>query len=266
MPAQPDRQRRLLIPAVAFVVLLLAIGSAVAFGLRQALHPAHRADHTSTYHKVTRLSVDTKSADVRVRRGTGSAVTVASHLEWSSDTPKVTSSVHAGTLSVGTSPCRGTQFGIQICRIRITVTVPAAVPASLRTDSGDLTVSDLTGPVDAQADSGDVRVTGLSGPLTVKSDSGNVEGDELASAKVRFDADSGDAKLRFVTAPSSVIGKADSGNVTIELPTAPGGYDLAVHADSGDVHLPPEGVRKSSSRKVQAVADSGDVTIRYGAA
>jgi hypothetical protein len=266
MSAQPDRQRRLFIPAVAFVVLLLAIGVAVAFGLRQALHPAHRTDHSSTFHDVTRLSVDVESADVRVRRGTGSAVTVASHLEWSSDSPKVTAAVHSGTLSVGTSPCRGTQFGIQICRIRITVTMPATLPATLHTDSGDLTVSDLSGPVDAQADSGDVKVSGLSGPLTMKSDSGDIEADELASKRVRFDADSGNARLRFATAPSSVAGVADSGNVTIELPTATGGYDLVVHADSGDVHLPPEGVRKDSSRKIQAAADSGDVTIRYGAA
>ncbi|BCJ36657.1 hypothetical protein Athai_41600 [Actinocatenispora thailandica] len=249
---------------MAFVVLLLAIGLAVTFGLRQAMHPAHRADHSNTYHEVTRLSVDTDSADVRVRRGTGSAVTVASHLEWSSDTPKVTAAMHAGTLSVGTSPCRGTQFGIQICRIRITLTVPAALPATLRTDSGDLNISDLSGSVDAKADSGNVKVVGLSGPLTVRADSGDIEADELSSKTVRFNANSGDATLRFVTAPSRVVGAADSGNVTIELPNTSGGYDLALHADSGGVHAPAEGVHRESSRKIRADADSGDVTVRVG--
>ena len=264
MSTSPVRRHRMIIPAVAFVVLLLAIGGAVLFGLRQSLHPAHTSDHTSSYRKVARLSVDTDSADVTVQRGAGSAVRVENHREWTSEMPKVQAAVHAGTLNIGTEPCRGMDFGIAVCRIKIVVTVPSSLPVQLRVDSGDVTISDLSAAVDAEANSGSIMAVGLSGPLTLKSDSGDIDGDSLASKDVRFAADSGDVNLRFAAAPSTVTGTADSGNVRIEVPSVAAGYRVIAHADSGDVHVPPKGVHADSKRVIRATADSGDVTVGYG--
>lgn len=263
MSPERGRSARMIVPALAFVVLLLLIGLAVALGLRQMMNPPHHSDHTTAFRQVSRLAVDVNSADVTVRRGAGDEASVQANLAWSSERPHVVSGVHDGTLTVDTRPCRGGQFGIQVCRVKLTVTVPAATPATLRATSGNITVSDLSAGVDARTDSGDLQAVGLSGRTRLSATSGDITAESLTSRQVRFRADSGNVRLLFGAAPATVAGSVSSGDIQIEVPETTDGYRWVADADSGDVRLPDSG-NAHADRTVEASASSGDVTVSYG--
>lgn len=131
--------------------------------------------------------------------------------------------------------------------------------ADISADSGDVEGSDLRGgSVTARVDSGHLELSGA-GDVNAKVDSGSIDLRDLKGKLVQASADSGNVRLRFATAPDSVIASADSGSVHLWLP-ANVKYAVQAGADSGSVrnHV---GDDPASTHRIKAKADSGNITI-----
>ncbi|HEY3503880.1 MAG TPA: DUF4097 family beta strand repeat-containing protein [Actinocatenispora sp.] len=259
----PRRRLRLAIPAAAFVVLLLVVGVAVLLSLRQSLSPAHRETlPKKTYTGLSKLAVDVNSADVTLQPGTGRSIVVERSLTWNNDRPSVRVEKSGDTLDVGSEGCRsGIDFGFTTCRVKITVTLPATMPVSLRIDSGDARVSGLSGALKAHMSSGNLRLSRMSGAIDADVDSGDLIGDEISSATVHAESSSGDLRFEFGAAPDRVVARSSSGDVNLRLPRISAGYAISTDVSSGDRRVPAS--HNGSPHRLDLAADSGDVTVDY---
>ncbi|GAA4216113.1 DUF4097 family beta strand repeat-containing protein [Actinocatenispora rupis] len=258
----PGRRRSLAIPAAAFVVLLIVVGGAVLLSLRQSLSPAHReTTPTKTYRGADKLMIDLSSADIVLRGGTGDAVRVSRTMSWNNSRPEVSVDVEDGTLAVRSNGCRH-GVGFDTCRVSITVTLPATLPVSMRTESGDARLTGLTGPVRVRTSSGDVTASGLSGELDAQIDSGDLTADDVTSPRVNVIADSGNVQLTFAAVPQRVVARTSSGDLRLRVPRTGDGYAISTAVSSGDRRVVPTS-RAGSAHRLDLSADSGDLTVDY---
>jgi hypothetical protein len=128
----------------------------------------------------------------------------------------------------------------------------------LEVTSGDLTVTNATGPVQIRATSGDIHVNDAKGSVKIQSTSGDIEALN-AGGPVDIRVTSGDVQVSLA-APNSVLAHATSGDVTVDVPTD-GTYKLITSHASGDLNI--EGLENDSSSKnvIDVRAGSGDVTV-----
>jgi hypothetical protein len=128
----------------------------------------------------------------------------------------------------------------------------------LQITSGDLTVTNATGPVQIRATSGDIRVNDAKGSVKIQSTSGDIEALN-AGGPVEIRLTSGDVQASLAT-PNSVTAHTTSGDVTVNVPQE-GKYKLITSHGSGDLNI--EGLENDSSSKnvIDVRAASGDVTV-----
>jgi DUF4097 and DUF4098 domain-containing protein YvlB len=173
--------------------------------------------------------------------------------------------------------CPAISFGP--CRASIVVHVPPGTRVDVRSGSGDLTASGISGPMRMETGSGDVTATGLTGDadlrtssgdvnvrglgaaVTLRSASGDINAEELAAATVEAVTSSGDVELDFRLAPRDVDAATASGDVAVSLPR---GQTYRVAADTGSGDRNVIGNDPASTRVVRARTSSGDVTVGYG--
>jgi DUF4097 and DUF4098 domain-containing protein YvlB len=162
--------------------------------------------------------------------------------------------------------------------VAYTVQIPRNTSVEVEDDSGRITLTGISGTVDANVssgaivgtdlrgsqvtllvDSGQIRLNGVAGNVQARASSGDIQGEDLRGAKISANADSGQVRLKFATAPTDVDVRASSGNVQLWLP---GGQSYAVDAsvDSGSksIGVPMD---PASPHKIKAATDSGNVTI-----
>src|SRR5690606_7706281 len=144
-----------------------------------------------------------------------------------------------GTLRVA-SRCPGLTF--DRCDIDYELVVPADVPVRADVDSGDVTVSGVSGRLDLHADSGDVTAT------------------DLMSTEVNATTYSGDVELGFGRAPTRVQAAAVSGDVNVR---APKGTRSRVEATTGSVsRVVGVVVDPESGYRIIVTTSSGDVEVQ----
>jgi len=99
------------------------------------------------------------------------------------------------------------------------LTVPARTKLSFGTNSGDLKVEGIRGPIQFTSDSGDMSIRGV-------------------PEEVRAQTSSGDVVLED-SGKTGIVVQTQSGDVTVHLlPNA--GYQLSAHTASGDFSVTPE--------------------------
>ncbi|WHT16578.1 DUF4097 family beta strand repeat-containing protein [Crossiella sp. CA-258035] len=229
---------------------LAALSGCFAFA---ANRETQQQDHD---RKVSRVEVTLDSGDVEVRAGADNKVAITRKLEWGNSKPAHREEWDGDTLRVHPPTCSNN------CSISYVLTVPAAVSAKLRTESGSITVRDVTGELNLETDSGDVRADNPAAALFAKADSGTVTATGARSPKAELRTDSGDIKADFAAAPGSVTANAGSGTIEIGVPKEPAGYKVDAKVESGKrtVSVTEE---PGSPRSITAHTDSGDVTLRY---
>ncbi|MDB4907882.1 MAG: hypothetical protein JWO05_2666 [Gemmatimonadetes bacterium] len=134
----------------------------------------------------------------------------------------------------------------------VEVTVPEGVSIIARTQSGDLTVRDTRGAVEAHAQNGDVVVSGVRGRLDVSTFSGDVHVDDV-EGDIELSALSGDAHIS--SAKGDIDVKTVSGDITMEGITA---KNVHAQTTSGDVEY--DGTIDAQGR-YELVSHSGDVSF-----
>jgi DUF4097 and DUF4098 domain-containing protein YvlB len=159
--------------------------------------------------------------------------------------------------------------GIEIpgVEVRLTLTVPAGVPVSASSTSGDLRTQGITAVQSLETTSGDVEVENAGGLVQASSTSGDVSiagasravvrttsGDvSIAGCSGRLQASTVSGSLRVSDAGDSVVVESVSGDLTVR--GAPRG--LAASTTSGDL------VARGVSGRVRASSASGDVEIHF---
>lgn len=102
--------------------------------------------------------------------------------------------------------------------------------------SGDVRLSDVTGPVAVAVASGDVLGDGLGGDTTVASSSGSVRLTLARPASVEVRASSGDVTVAVPAGDYAVRAGTSSGETRSSVPSTPGAaHTLDLATDSGDV-------------------------------
>ncbi|MDT8910597.1 DUF4097 family beta strand repeat-containing protein [Amycolatopsis sp. PS_44_ISF1] len=248
---------------------LLALGGTVLIGLGVALAfgwgPGSSVTRDATVAQPIRgVKLAADSGDVRIRVGTG-AVTVHQKLHYNfRSAPDDAFHVEGDQLVLG--GCGRT------CTADFEVVVPAGVPVTGTTGSGDLdvtgvgsvdassssgdaTVADVTGlvklhldsgsidlrdvgGVQAHSESGHVSAGGVRGPVEVSTDSGSVELRLAQPGDVKVQAGSGSVEVRVPSGSYRVIGDSGSGSRSIDIPQGPAGAKtLDLSTDSGSVSV-----------------------------
>ena len=243
------------------VAVLLSAGAAA--WTRLSPQPTEEQHRQTFRQPVSRVQFDSNVGDVTVLAGEPGAVTVERRLTWTSvHRPTVDEEWSGDTLQItGRCPSTGWRFGVgHDCRINYVLLVPPDVSLEVRTDAGDVRLSELTGDVQITVAAGDVEAEHLTGPLRVHSGSGDVSGMELRTVATDIEASAGDIDLSFARVPVTVTVVTDAGDVVIALPG--GGYRVSTDADAGEEHIDVANDPGAPST-VSARTSAGDITVRY---
>jgi DUF4097 and DUF4098 domain-containing protein YvlB len=264
MHAVQRRRRRILIPALlALVTVALVASPSRSDAQRRNRFTGARetVDTTFAFDKTGTVTLSATSGDIIVNGSSDGRV----HIHATSDN---------GSLSIDASPSR-VLLQNRSGDSRFEVTVPYGVQVVARSLSGDMTIRDTRGAVEAHVNSGDLEVEGVNGRFDVQTLSGGitargVTGDVYivtTSGDVKiFDlagnADvgtvSGDVELRNVTG-KNMRAKTTSGDVRFDgLIDAAGRYDFATH--SGDVELH---VQRDASAQLNVSTWNGGITSDF---
>ncbi|MFJ8015483.1 DUF4097 family beta strand repeat-containing protein [Streptomyces sp. NPDC096339] len=194
---------------------------------------------------------DTRAGSIEVTPGTGPGVTVRRTVHYREGSAPVPGQKVTGGVLTFTDGCSST------CYVDYRLEVPAAVTVKLESSSGRISVTGVAA-AEVKADSGRVTAERIAGPLKIRTSSGTISATGLSGPDADVHSDSGDTRLDFAKAPSSVRAETSSGNVTLKVPQAP--YQLAVATTSGtrEVSLPSD---PAAASRISAKTTSGDVRI-----
>jgi hypothetical protein len=114
------------------------------------------------------------------------------------------------------------------------IEVPAATSVISRTGSGDQSVAELEGAVDARTGSGEITLTDIEGAVEVSTGSGDIVANQIAGA---FDGSTGSGSINLVqTASGDVAVATGSGSVSLS------GVQSAARARTGSGRVTIDGV------------------------
>jgi DUF4097 and DUF4098 domain-containing protein YvlB len=158
---------------------------------------------------------------------------------------------------------------------RFEVTVPYGVQVVARSQSGDMTIRDTRGAVEAHAFAGDVEIEGVTTRLDVNTLSGSITARDIA-ADVSILTTSGDVKIFNLTGSADIAtvsgevelrgvtgkvvrAKTTSGDVRFDGVIDPAGrYDFTAH--SGDVEMH---IQRDASAQLTVSTWNGGVTSDF---
>ncbi|WP_336209233.1 DUF4097 family beta strand repeat-containing protein [Nonomuraea sp. LPB2021202275-12-8] len=199
-------------------------------------------EDTASYdvtEKVTALQVETDAGDIEVIESDRQGIHVTERITWRKNKPVTSHGTRGGTLTLAFT-CPGGWMGDAGCDVGYQVEIPRGLRVKAVSDSGKVTLQDLSGDVEANSDSGTIEAEGLTGK------------------QVATKTDSGDITLTFTAQPGKVETKTDSGTSVVRVPQGP--YKVALTTDSGNkkidtVHDP------AAPRSITMSSDSGDVEV-----
>ncbi|WP_406508734.1 DUF4097 family beta strand repeat-containing protein [Streptomyces sp. NBC_00212] len=213
-------------------------------------------------HAVSAVEVDSGAAQISVSTGAAGQVTMSGKLTWSMKRPVIERTWDGDTLKVHTR-CDGfvDEF-VQNCQVDLKLTVPAGVRLKVKSGSGPIKVSNLTGPVDLQGGSGSMKLYGLKGAVRAKVGSGEIQASQLSSSEADLDSGSGSVDAEFVAAPQRVKATTGSGSVSVTVPEG-AGYLVKGKSGSGGRSIQQELIDNNSDRVLDVSSGSGSATVGY---
>ena len=220
------------------MLLLVALG----LGIWWAGTQETRITRYRVTGSLTRVEVDVRSGGAEIADAGGSAVEVRRTDRFAfGRPPHERRSVRDGVLRVSS---RCPEMVVGGCSSEFRVAVPENVPVVVRSTDGDVRIASFRGSAEVQTGAGDVVVDGFCGfALAIKTGSG-------------------DARATATCSPQSVALRSSSGDLEATVPA--GGYRIDADSNSGSTQV--SGLQRSAAApyEVQALSDSGDVTIRGG--
>lgn len=142
--------------------------------------------------------------------------------------------------------------------VDLDVWVTSDTPVEIKTQSGDVTVTDTGGSLKANGQSGDVRVKGLNGPIEINLHSGDLEITDVKSPTLSIENKTGDIILKNVDA--NVNARSASGLFSMRNCT---GKTVSIESVSGNVFL-DLAQAVSGSVSVRTVNGNATMTVEDG--
>jgi len=210
----------------------------------QASYPVRLA--VPVHGSTVNLSAD--DADVRVTQAPGSQLLLTGTARYSLIQSTVTwHNTRSGVIV--TPRCH---FFIGNCTFDFHAVMPEGKRALISAGSGNVTLTDLSGPVSATTGSGNIHAENISDAVSMETGSGDISGATVSGAKVTVKTGSGGISIQGLTG-AHVIASAGSGDITLTFTKVPD----QVHVDNGSGNvtlvLPPG----TTQYRVNATTDSG---------
>ena len=255
MTARTDRRIALLAGGALAALCILGAAVQIAFW---SIGSAHRDLDRTIPGPVHTLSIDARGADITIEPG-GTGVELHAHGSGALHVPRVTATVDGAHVTVR-GGCPDISFGH--CSAMMTVRVPATTRLELRSGTGHVQVSGISGGADIRTASGDIVASDLGGSVALQSASGDVHATGLSADSVRARTASGEVDLAFVGPPRFADAETASGDARILVPPGGEGYRVDAETHSGDRTV---GVRvdDASGRRLRAHTTSGDAIVDY---
>jgi hypothetical protein len=150
---------------------------------------------------------------------------------------------------------------LSICSVDAQLDLPRGVKLAMDGATGDLTVREFDGDVEASLTTGSITLAEVGGELDLHTTTGDVRGIELGSEEIEIRATTGKVALAFVEAPSHVDVDATTGRIDIELPA--GGYAVDAITTTGSVVVEVEQDPESELR-VDVRTTTGNIKVHPG--
>jgi|GEM_PF-5042504 hypothetical protein len=255
---QTQTSRTWLTVGIIVTVIVLAVGIFFGYRVLSGSGAASTDTTSNTYTQpITALNVRAESGTLSLSPGSGNQTTVAAKSIWDKQQPTVTQQWDGTTLTVVTS-CPGEGK----CEVDLTITLPAATVITTDTETGDATLTGMTGAVTVSTGTGEIHLSKLTGQLTAKTDVGSISGADLSATQASATTDTGDVSLSFSVDPQAVSATVGDGDVTITVPRSSTGYHVTANTDTGDRRVRVV-TDDSASRTIAAHTETGDVTVDY---
>ena len=211
---------------LAMTALLVGLGALVSVNAmaRQTVQEQH------TYgFRGNAVSIDLTVGEVEVvPSDKADEISVRRSLTYGLRRPYVEERIDGATFRIRDGNC---PRPVTDCHVRWLLQVPRGLRLEIATETGDITVSGMTGPVNLTSTSGAVTAEALSGQTAqLLSHEGSVTGTEMRSTHVVATSRSGDVSLTFRTPPKLVRGPSTTGSVGVVLPDGDEAYKIVAVA------------------------------------
>jgi len=117
--------------------------------------------------------------------------------------------------------------------------------------------------LDVRTSSGNVRITGLSGSARIETRSGAIAVDGFCGFRLSALSASGDVRAAAGCSPDRLELRSGSGSVSAVVPR--GRYEVDAHSDEGRERIRGIAAGEDAPYLIQALSRSGDVTVEGGA-
>lgn len=245
---------------LALTAVLVGTGTVVA--VNAMAHRTVQDEHTYAF-RGTDLSVELAIGEIQVTPSEeDDRIRVRRRLTYGLHRPAAEARIDGDVFRVRDAGCPAPVSSS--CRVRWQLQVPRFLTVNIRTDSGAITVSGMSGRVHVVTDGGDIRTIAASGPkVTLLSKEGSVTAENISSQQVVATSTSGAVSVSFRTPPSLAFGKSEVGSVEMVLPPGPETYRVNASSPQGlrTVTVPDD---VGSRRRVDASSVKGAVRVLTG--
>ncbi len=148
------------------------------------------------------------------------------------------------------------------CSADVRLEVPHGLAVSVDSSNTELTLRDLTGPVDAATTNSPMRAAGLAGPVRLRATNSSVEATGLRAATVDVSTSNDHVLVEFLEAPESVVVRSTNARAAVVVPDTPDFYALQLSTTnagtSAEVRSDPD-----SDRSLRVTTSNDDLVVRY---
>ncbi|MEJ3658967.1 DUF4097 family beta strand repeat-containing protein [Actinomycetes bacterium KLBMP 9759] len=253
-PPGPQPVRRgAVVFAVMFVVVMVTVGT---LNVLSDLVQSTFEQTTTIVPRGQSLSVEALTGDIEIGPSPDGNVHVRTTVEYGLTRPELVEQANADEVLVR-SKCDGVI--VVECEIDYDVLVPPGFPVYAVTQSGNVRLAGLTGPLTVRTTAGDVTVADVAGTLDVRAQSGGIRGSHLRSPTVTAHSAAGNIDLDLLTPPHAVEAMAAGGDVDILVP-GDARYRVTADSPQGDqtVAVPTD---PGSANAITARTWSGTVRV-----
>ena len=237
---------------------LLAL--ALLVGGLSVLVPALRATPvalTESAEAGSSVLVEVPSAALDFRPGTGNEVRAEAVGRYTGPAPTLTVSTE-GDETVIRGGCA--QRWLTLCRVRITVTLPASADLRVVSQNGKVTAQGLSGDVAVTTSNGGLELADLSGRLDLSTTNGAIEVEDATSSEVTARTTNGGVEVDLQDAPRSVDVSTTNGGITVRVPPDED-YYVDARTTNGNVRTEGVPIDRRADREIVARTVNGGITV-----
>ena len=195
---------------------------------------------------------------MRVEVGAGTQVAVSYTEHYELNRPIISSSTSANGVQLN-ARCAVGVLGTN-CAVNYVITVPAAAPLTLHSGDGSIRVVGGSGADSFDTGSGGITFENVSGDIVAHTGDGAIIGDGVRSKGVHASTGSGQVRIDWAVAPSSVAATTGDGGIQLLVPQGSGPYRTSTHTGDGSVHVTVP-TDPAATATISAQTGSGGIVI-----